>query len=243
MTDKLDFKDWWTDFRHEHRNNKDFGYELSCLLTEVGSFPQKKRESFIDELLQLEKFEHYSCELISRFGSDKQIQLIKNKAKNLINLDSTDNFLHDYIALIIRKYEEQDDFILKKYFIDYQIKETVWIPGELFEVNKDLFLKAFVIKIEQYPIDNLFDYDGLLYMISHLDALEYLIKNLPFTLSGKLKLFCLSKVNHPFSQHDKKLKNRLIELAALKPSEINMIKQIRLKDFNKRQPPTKAHMQ
>jgi hypothetical protein len=234
MTDKLDFKEWWADFRHEHRNDKDFGYELSCLLADVGSFPQEKREVFIDELLQLEKFELYSCELISRFGSNEQTQLIKNKALNLINQDSTDNVLHDYILFIIRKYNEQDNFILNKYFIDKQIKENIWIPGELFDVNKDLFLKAFAINIEKYPIDKLCDYDGLLYMTHHLDALEYLINNLPFTLSEKLKLFALSKSNHSVSDFDKKLKTRLIELSDIKKSEIELIKQLRLKTINKR---------
>jgi hypothetical protein len=237
MSDELEFKEWWSEFRHEHRNDKDFTHELSCLKSEVGSFSQVKREALIDELLNLGGFETYACELIAKFGSDDQIQLIKTKAQSLIKQESTDNILNDYITLIIKTYQEQDILILRKYFIDYQKKQFIRVRGELFEIDRDLFLQAFSINLENYPIDKLCDYDGLLYMTNHLDALEFLIKNLPFTLSEKLKVFTLAKANHSYSDFDKKLKIRLIELSDLKKSEIELIKQNRLKTINERQPP------
>lgn len=226
MKDKLDFNEWWNDFSYQFRNDKDGGYqELSRLITEVKNFSKNKQEAFINEMIQFDNLQFYSCALIAEFGSDDQVGLIRDKACELINNCSADIILHEYIKVLISKYQPSDESILTKYFIDFQTQSQAYIrvPGELFNIDKSLFLKAFTINIERYPIDKLCKEDGLLYMISHLEALEYLIKNLPFALSEKNKLFALSKVNHSFAQHDIRLKNKLMELAYLEQPAINRI--------------------
>jgi hypothetical protein len=240
MADKLDFEDWWNDFTYQFRNDKDGGHEqIKRLISEVRSFPVDKREAFINELVGFDKLSVFSCSLICEFGTNEQLQLIKDKAIELIDNNSSDSILSEYINTIIARYEPNDNSLLGKYFLDYQNRNQnhIRIPGDLYNIEKELFLKAFAINIERYPIDKLCDYDGMLYLTQHLEALEYLIKELPFRLSEKLKLFALSKVNHSVSDLDKTLKSRLIDLVDLKKSEIENLKQTRLKTIKKREPP------
>ena len=57
----------------------------------------------------------------------------------------------------------------------------------------------------------------------------------------KVKIFVLAKANHSVADIDKNLKNRLIGIADLERSEIESLKQNRLKLYKKRQQPTAAH--
>ncbi len=231
MKEKLDFKDWWYDFTYQFRNDKDGGYEeLRRLIGEVRNFTIEKRKSFINELIEFDNLRYYSCALIKEFGTEEQIGLIKEKANELINTNSNDTILSEYINVIISRYQPIDKPILTNYFIDFQNQRSdfIRVPGKLFDVDKDLFLKAFTINIERYPIDKLCDFDGYLYLTQHLEALRFLVNNLPFSLSEKLKIFVLAKVNHSVSDFDKKLKSRLIEIADLKKYEIESIRQSRL---------------
>ncbi len=241
MTEKLEFKDWWDDFTYQFRNDKDGGYEkLRRLISEVRTFTVDKRKAFIDELIQFDNLRFYACALIKEFGTEEQVGLIKEKANELINTNSNDSILNEYINVIISRFQSIDKQILTKYFIDFQKQRSDYlrVPGELYDTDKDLFLNAFRINIERYPIDQLCDYDGFLYLTQHLNALEFLVLNLPFSLSEKLKIFALAKVNHSVSDFDNKLKSRLIEISDLKKSEIESIKQNRLNSYKKRQQPT-----
>lgn len=236
MREKLDLNEWWNDFTYQFRNDKNGEYEqLSRLISEVRSFNADKRKVFIDELIKFDNLRFYSCALIKEFGSNEQVGLIKDRAIELIKINSNDTILSEYINIIISRYQPIDNQILTKYFIDFQNQGSDYlrVPGELFDTDKDLFLKAFIINIERYPIDKLCDYDGFLYLTQHLDALEFLVIKLPFLLSEKLKIYALAKANHSVSDFDKRLKNRLIEIADLKKSEIESIKQKRLNSYKK----------
>ena len=99
MNEKLEFKDWWDDFTYKFRNEKDGGYEeLRRLISEVRTFTVDKRKAFIDELIQFDKLQFYSCALIKEFGTEEQIELIKKKTNELINTNSNDSILNEYIC-------------------------------------------------------------------------------------------------------------------------------------------------
>ena len=214
MTDELKFDDWWTDFSYKFRNHKDSGFAmLERLIFDVRTFSQQKRIAFIEELLEREKLQYYACQLIPLFGDQRQVSELKNKASKLVDHDLVEDILPAYFEAIIKLNTPDDLPLLTKYYLNYQDNWFLRIPTELYHINKDLFLKAFAKKLPNYPTDRMCEYDGLLYLTADVEALEYLILNLPDTLSDKLKKFALAKSKHSMVVHDEKLKQQLLNLA------------------------------
>jgi len=215
MTDELTFDDWWADFNYKFRNDKDSGSAmLERLIFDVGTFSQQKRIAFIDELLENKKLQYYACQLIPLFGDQRQVCELKNRASKLVEQNLVEDILPTYFEAIIKLSTQDDLPLLTKYYLNYQDNWFLRIPTELYHIDKDLFLKVFAKKLPDYPIDRMCKYDSLLYLTSDVEALDYLIHNLPDTLADKLKKFALAKSKHAMVVGNEKLKQQLLNLAA-----------------------------
>jgi len=213
MTDKLTFDNWWDDFSYKFRNDKDGGVEkLSRLKSEVQSFSQDKREAFIDELLKSKNLEFFACELTPIFGNQRHIAEIKKRAKKLIEGGRFEDILPEYLKVIIKTFEPNDIQLLTKYYLNYQDSISFRIPSKLFEIDEQLFLMAFDKYLRDYSVENLCEYDGLLYLTANPDAIGFLISELPPELSSKMKSFAKTKSKHSIVARDKELSERLMNL-------------------------------
>src|SRR5690554_5126648 len=151
MSDKLNFEDWWNDFSHKFRNDKDGGYgKRDRLILEVKSFTQQKRIAFIDELLHRKNLDAYACELIPLFGNHHHRNEIKKRAIKRVRKSKSDLILTYYFDMLIRTYEPDDLYLLTDYYLNYQDRIVFRIPTELFEIDKDLFLHAFTKYFPNY---------------------------------------------------------------------------------------------
>jgi hypothetical protein len=213
MTDKLTFDNWWADFSHKFRNDKDGGLDmLDRLKSEVQSFDQDKQEAFIDELLKRKNLVFFACELIPLFGSQRQIVEIKKRAKKLIERGRFEEILPEYLKVIIKNFEPADIQLVTKYYLNYQETLQFRIPSELFEIDQKLFLMAFDRYLRDYSVESLCEYDGLLYLTDNPNAIEFLISYLPPELSLKMKSFAKKKSKHSIVVRDKELSERLMKL-------------------------------
>ena len=213
MTDKLTFDNWWADFSHKFRNDKDGGLDmLDRLKMEVRSFSQDKREAFIDELLKRKNLVFFACELIPLFRNPSQIEEIKKRAKELIERERFEDILPEYLNVIIKTFDPADIQLLNKYYLNYQETLPFRIPSELFEIDQQLFLMAFNKYLKNYSIESLCEYDGLLYLTYSPDAIEFLIAELPLELSYKMKSFAKKKSKHSMVVRNKELSEKLLKL-------------------------------
>ncbi|MCZ4410370.1 hypothetical protein O3Q51_16255 [Cryomorphaceae bacterium 1068] len=213
MTDKLTFENWWADFSHKFRNDKDGGLDmLDRLKSEVWSFNAYKQEAFIDELLKRKNLLFFACELIPLFGNQRQIAEIKMRAKNLIERGRFEEILPEYLKVIIKNFEPADIQLLTTYYLNYQETLQFRIPSELFEIDQKLFLMAFDRYLRDYSVESLCEYDGLLYLTDNPNAIEFLISYLPLELSSKMKSFAKKKSKHSIVVRDKELSERLMKL-------------------------------
>jgi hypothetical protein len=213
MADKLTFDNWWADFSHKFRNDKDGGLDmLDRLKSEVQSFTQDKREAFIDELLKRQNLALFACELIPLFGHQRQIEEIKKRAKKLIERGRYERILPEYVTVILKTFAPSDLQLLTQYYLNYQKTPSFRIPSELFEINQELFLMAFNKYLMDYSVEGLCEYDGLLYLTDNPDAIEFLIAELPLELSSKMKSFAKKKSRHSIVVRNKELSERLLKL-------------------------------
>jgi hypothetical protein len=85
-------------------------------------------------------------------------------------------------------------------------------------VDKELFLYAFKKMFKKYPEEKIYKYDGLLYLIDHLDILDFLIENMSFKQARRLQKFCKVKSTHSIVDNQKwkedllKLSNKKLRL-------------------------------
>ncbi len=213
MTDKLTFEDWWADFSDKFRNDKDGGREmLNRLKSEVWSFPQAKREAFIDELLKRRNRQFYTCELVPLFGNQRQVGEIKKRAQKLLERSSFEDALPEYVKVILKTFEPADIPLLTKYYLNYQESSGFRIPLELYDIDQQLFLRAFEKYLKGYSAEALCEYDGLLYLTANPDAIEFLIAELSLDLSSKMKSFAKKKSQHSMVIRNMELSERLMKL-------------------------------
>ena len=213
MTDKLTFENWWADFSYKFRNNKDGGWDkLQRLKIDVQSFSQDMREAFIDELLQRKNLEIFACELIPLYGNQRQVLEIKKRAKELIEHERFEEALPEYLKVFIKTFDPDDLHLITKYYLNYQENSGFRIPSELHEVDQQLFLKAFTKYLKNYSVESLCEYDGLLYLTNNIDAIEFLINELPPDLSFKMKSFAKKKSKHSMVIGNKVLSESLLKL-------------------------------
>lgn len=217
MADQVSFDEWWKDFSYQFKGYKDGGFEkLERLIIEVRTFSEAKRIVFIDEMLQRANIGNFVYELIPLYGNDRQVNEVKRRASELIENNLTDDILPTYIEVIIKTYNSSDLPLLTKYYLHYQDNLYFRIPNELYGIDKNLFLKAFAKKLPNYPTEKMCEYDGLLYLTDNVEAIEFLIHNLPTELSNKLKKFALAKSKHSMVVGNEKLKQQLLNLASEK---------------------------
>jgi hypothetical protein len=208
--EQLEFDDWWKDFQSYHKNDKDNGFEeIKHLKTVVNGYLPDKRIAFINELISHNHI-GLACELIPLYGNANQKQIIRDKLKHWIDSNSQDSISQIYISTILATYTEKDKEIIFQYFNE---QRTRWfmIPAELYRIDKDLFLKSFEKYLLRYDDEHFYNYDGLLYLTSHLDILEFLIDNLSKHQSDRFKKFCIIKSKKPFI--DKNRINGLLTLS------------------------------
>lgn len=216
MSEKLSFDEWWADFSHNFRNDKDGGHAmLDRLIFDVGTFTQEKRIAFIDELLQRKNLEMFACKLIPMFGDKGQIAEIKKRANELVKSNITDQILPDYFDVIFKTYKPEDLQLLKMYYLNYQDEIFFRIPTALFEVDRNLFLQAFTKYLPNYSVESICNYDGFLYLTNKVEAIEFLITNLPDVLSLKMRFFAKAKSKHSMVIRDKVLSEKLLKLIEL----------------------------
>lgn len=212
--EKLTFDDWWVDFSTQFRGVKDGGYTmLERLVSEISTFSQQKKLNFIDELLERKNLEVFACKLIPLFGDQKQINEIKKRANELVEIDVSKDILPTYFEAILNTYSSTDLPLLTKYFLNKQEYFSFKIPIKLFEVEKDLFLKSFSGKLSACSVESICEFDNLLYLTQSVQAIGFLINELPDELSLKMKLFARAKSNHPCVINDKELTKQLLVLA------------------------------
>lgn len=214
MPEKLSFENWWIDFSYKFRNNKDGGLTmLNRLKMEVQSFSRDKREAFINELLQRKNLEIFACELIPMFGTKSQVGEIKKRASEIIKFERFEEILPEYLNVVIKTFSPADLQLITEYYLNYQETLSFRIPSELYVINPELFLKAFAKYLQNYSVKTLCEYDGLLYLTSNINAIKFLIDELPHNLSFKMKCFAKKKSNHSIVLRDRELSEKLLKLA------------------------------
>ena len=214
MNEQINFNEWWLEFEHQHRNEKDGGYERFIQLNNyVALISKEKQLTFIDELLERKDLHSYACELIPAFGNSEQIDIIKKNANALIIEKSEDVILSDYIEVIVKTFRPEDLPLLRSYYLNCGDASFYRIPVQLYEINKDLFLEAFSLKLKEMEVESICNFDGLLYLTNNIEALEFLIKKLDEEESFKLKKFALKKSKHSMVALRSGLKEKLLELS------------------------------
>ena len=200
---ELSFEDWWADFQSTHKTDKDGGQDkISHLQKEVGHWSVTKRVAFIDELLSRNHFE-YACELIVLFGTDDQKLLIREKLTEWIDSRSTEMVSPVLIPAIIATFTENDSAILERYFRDERTYGNR-VPAELYDFDRELFLKSFERFLAHYDDERLYQSDGLLYLTKHLESLEFLVNKLSKVQAERMKGFCLSKLSKAWLEDEVK---------------------------------------
>lgn len=188
----MEFKDWWKDFKSYHKGDKDGGLEeLRHLKIVVASFSDDKRTAIIDELININKIVH-ACELIQLFGNTRQKRWIREKFSEWITTKSDKSIAHEYLMTILKTFEASDMELVRVYFNEQRGK---WfhIPVELYSIDKSIFLDSFEILLNKWSDENLYKYDGLLYLTEDLEILEFLIDNLSVVQSKRIQEFCRVK--------------------------------------------------
>jgi len=209
--EQLEFEDWWNDFQSYHKNDKDGGYEaIKHLKSVVGGFIPEKRFLFIDELILTDK-QGIAAELIELYGSDTQKELIRERLTLCIKTREFDYLTDVYLQTVIGTYQPKDHKLIKLYY-KKQVKPNRVIPIELFKIDKKLFLFAFRKMFRHYPETAIYEYDGLLYLIRHLDILEYLIDNLRLKQAKQIQKLCKVKSTHSIVNNEN-WKEDLIKLS------------------------------
>lgn len=206
---QLEFDEWWKDFKSEHINDKDGGLEeLKDLKITLGSFPANKRINFIDELISRNNT-LIASELIELYGNSDQKRFIRNKLREWINSKSERYVGEIYVRTVLRTFEVSDLDLLRAYFKEYR---GLMIPFELYKIDKSLFLESFEKILNEVEDDRIYKYDGLLYLTSQLDILEFLIDNLSSIQSKRIQEFCKIKSRHSYINNEN-WKNELLRLA------------------------------
>lgn len=214
MNEKLSFDDWWADFCVQFRGYKDGDNTmLERLFLEVSVFSQQQRHEFIDELLERKNLEVFACYLIPLFGNQNQINEIKTRTIELVDSNITSSILSAYFDAIIKTYTPNDLPLLTKYYLTNHDCFSPKIPTELFEIDKNLFLSSFSKKLKDSSVERICQYDELLYLTKNLNAIEFLINELPAELSQKMKAFAKAKSNHSIIKTNKELREKLLILA------------------------------
>jgi len=207
---ELEFDDWWKDFESIHKNDKDGGLEtLKDLKVVLGGFTPEKRNYFIDELLNREKYTIFACELIELYGTRDQKRLIRERFKNWLNSKSENYIGGAYIRTILKTYEASDLELIRLYF---RKNRGYKVPFELYDIDRALFLEAFEILLKDFDDESIFHYDGMLYLTMRIDILEFLIDNLSPIQSKRIQIFCRSKSAHSAINNDK-LRDELLSLS------------------------------
>ena len=206
---QLEFDEWWKDFESNNKNDKDGGLEeLKYLKRVLGTFPADKQIHFIDELISRNKT-LIASELIELYGNTNQKRFIREKLKDWINTKSEDYLGGVFVRTILRTYEVNDLELLRLYFSENRGSK---IPFELYSIDKSLYLKSFETILNEMDDESIYKYDGLLYLTSRLDILEFLIENLSSIQSKRMQEFCRIKSNHSFVNNEK-LRVELLTLA------------------------------
>jgi hypothetical protein len=217
-----------------NRRKEESHQMIRTLKFEISRFPETKRIAFIEELLSRKELMSIAFELIPTLGDKNQISKLKDQANALINTVSSDDpLLDELMRAVLGTYQKQDKDLISRYYVQFQEIRFIRVPIELYDIDMEIFLEAFEKCIENYPLDELCNYDAFLYLVARQDALEYLIKNLSFFPSHKMQIFCLAKSNHSTVKYNPSLKSKLLELAGLKESEIDLIKKRRISDYDK----------
>jgi hypothetical protein len=206
---QLEFDEWWKDFESKHKNDKDGGLEeLKDLKRTLGTFPANKRIQFIDELIS-RNMTIIAAELIESYGNNDQKRFIRDKLREWINSKSERYVGEKYVLTVLRTFEVSDLDLLRAYFNEYS---GLMIPFELYNIDKSLFLESFEKILKEVDDERIYKYDGLLYLTSHLDILEFLIDNLSSIQSKRIQEFCKIKSNHSYINNEN-WKNELLALA------------------------------
>jgi len=209
--EQLEFDEWWKDFQSYHNYDKDGGIEaMKHLKSVVGGFIPEKRVLLIDEFIRIDKL-GIAAELIELYGNETQKELIREKLKSCIMSKQFDSIAYIFLLSVIRTHRLKDNNLLKLYY-KKQTKFNRVIPTELFKIDKKLFLFAFKKMFKQYPKTDIYEYDGLLYLVNHLDILEFLIDNLSLKQARRIQKFCKVKSMHSMVDNDK-WKEDLIKLS------------------------------
>ena len=210
---ELKFDDWWKDFESIHKNDKDGGLDaLKDLKGILNGFTPENRSYFIDELLSIEKYIIFSCELIELYGNLDQKGLIRERFKNWLDSESENYIAGVYVRTILRTYQPSDLELIRLYF---KKSRGYKVPFELFDIDKSLFLKSFELLLKEFDDESIYHYDGLLYLTMRIDILEFLIDNLSPFQAKRIQIFCSSKSTHSAINNDK-LRDELLSLSKKK---------------------------
>lgn len=206
--EQFEFEKWWT----ENVSNKRFanGNEvLTYIKPAITGFNSDIKITIIDELFR-RNYVDFACEFIPIYGNDRQKQLIRVELGKWIDNEINDSNGSVYINVILKTYKKSDYYLINNYFSE---QRTIWfiIPGDLFHVERNIFLSAFDKYLLKFKDDNFFKngtFGGLVY---YPDAIEFLINNLNKNQSNIIKKFCISKFSVPY--YNEEIKSNLLRLS------------------------------